>query len=77
MIIVDSGDYSYGVFLYHYPIEQTVQYFLGGDASWLKIVAISFPITILFALFSWWCIEKPFLKVRRFVLRGPVQVAHQ
>ncbi len=77
MLIVDSGDYSYGVFLYHYPIEQTVQYFLGGDASWLMIVTISLPITILFALFSWWCIEKPFLKVRSFVLRGPGRVMQQ
>lgn len=66
-MIVTSGDYSYGLYLYSGPIQQTVALHLGAGATMLRNFAISLPIGILFALFSWWCVEKPFMKVRRLV----------
>lgn len=65
--VINSGDYSYGVYLYSNPIEQTVEFLLPGT-TWVGNVAIALPITILFALFSWWCVELPFQKVKRLVL---------
>jgi peptidoglycan/LPS O-acetylase OafA/YrhL len=66
-IIIDSGDYSYGIYLYSSPIEQTVQFVI-PHATWLGNLTISLPVTIAFALFSWWYVEKPFQKIKRLVL---------
>ena len=68
-IIIDSGDYSYGVYLYAAPIQQTVAWGFGPANNWAVNVAVALPATVLFALFSWHAVEKPFLKVKRFVLR--------
>ncbi len=70
-VVIDSGDYSYGLYLYAGPIQQTVAFYLGAGATMLQNFAISLPIGIVFALFSWWCVEKPFMKVRRFLLARP------
>ena len=67
-ILVTSGDYSYGVYLYAAPIQQTVAWGLGFTNGWLLNVSIALPVTVVFALFSWHFVEKPFLKVRRYVL---------
>jgi peptidoglycan/LPS O-acetylase OafA/YrhL len=67
--IIDTGDYSYGVYLYAAPIQQTVAWAMGGANNWLWTVAIAFPAIMLFAFFSWHVVEKPFLKLKRFVLR--------
>jgi peptidoglycan/LPS O-acetylase OafA/YrhL len=68
-ILINSGDYSYGLYLYAAPIQQTVAWSLGQANSWKLNVAIALPTTVLFALFSWHAVEKPFLKVKRYVLR--------
>lgn len=66
--IVNSGDYSYGVYLYAAPIQQTVVW-LFGPTYWLVNFAIALPVTVLFALFSWHKVEKPFLRVKRYITR--------
>lgn len=70
-VIIDSGDYSYGTYLYAGPIQQTVAHVLGASGTWALNVAISLPATVIFALFSWWVVEKPFLKVRRYLGANP------
>ncbi len=67
--IVNSGDYSYGLYLYAAPVQQTVAWALGSSNNWAINVALALPITVGFALFSWHFVEKPFLKVKRYVLR--------
>lgn len=68
-IVVSSGDYSYGVYLYASPFQQTVAFLLGPSNSWGANVALALPLTVACALFSWHVVEKPFLRVKRFVLR--------
>jgi peptidoglycan/LPS O-acetylase OafA/YrhL len=70
-VIVNSGDYSYGIYLYSCPIQQTVALMLGAQLTFLSNVIVSLPIAVVFALFSWWCIEKPFLKIRSLVAAKP------
>jgi peptidoglycan/LPS O-acetylase OafA/YrhL len=70
-VVIDSGDYSYGVYLYSFPVQQAVVHLFGSPGGWIGNVAISLPLTVLFALFSWWCVEKPFQKVRRFIGAKP------
>ncbi len=68
--VFDRGDYSYGVYLYHFPILQALQHMF-GFANWLFLLAAAFvPVTVM-AMFSWHNIEKPILKMRkRFSLVG-------
>ena len=52
-----TGDYSYGVYLYGYPIQQTVSYALPDLRQWYWNLAIALPLTIE-ATASWHMIEK-------------------
>ena len=69
-VVVTSGDYSYGLYLYALPIQQTVAWTLGPANNWLTNVAIALPTTIAFALLSWHFVEKPFLKVKKYIVPG-------
>ena len=68
--VFDRGDYSYGVYLYHFPLLQALQH-LVGFTPWYALFAAAFvPVTAM-AIFSWHLIEKPILKQRkRFSLVG-------
>ena len=60
-----SGDYSYGIYLYAFPIQQSVHYFLPSMREWYLNIALSVPITVLIAWASWILVEKPALRLRR------------
>ncbi|MET0251670.1 MAG: acyltransferase [Novosphingobium sp.] len=73
-----KSDYSYGIYLYGFPIMQTYVWLLmpvfTGIALPLRL-AILFPLTIVttlaFAAVSWRWIEKPALGLRRKLFRAP------
>lgn len=58
------GDYSYGVYLYHFPILQGLQQIFGFHQWWLLLAAGVVPVTAM-AMLSWHRVEKPILKLRR------------
>jgi peptidoglycan/LPS O-acetylase OafA/YrhL len=65
-----KGDYSYALFLYGYPIQQAVVATLGDPGlHWGINLALAYPITFAVAIFSWWCVERPFLKLKPLVHR--------
>ncbi len=64
-----SGDYSYGIYLYGYPIQQTY-FWLFPKSHWLFNFALAFFTAWVFAAFSWWFIEKPCLRLRRKLFSG-------
>ncbi len=74
-----KADYSYGSYLYGYPIAQSVVYVLMGigittmpKALALPLVfGITFALTILFASVSWRFIEKPCLNLKKYFLKKP------
>jgi len=53
-------DWSYGIYIWHYPIMQTVLFF-HPSASPLLVGAIAVPVTALIAAMSWFWVEKPSL----------------
>ena len=57
------GDYSYGMYVYAYPVQQTVVWAGVGGAVAANIV-VSLPIALFFAVASWHLIEKPALAER-------------
>jgi len=63
----NTGDYSYGIYLFNFPIQQTVVYFFPNVKDWWLLLLISLPLTILFAACSWRWIEKPALRLKRHV----------
>ena len=54
-----SGDYSYGLFLYGYPIQQAVASFGPAFHHWWINLAIALPLAAIVAIASWWLIESP------------------
>lgn len=64
------GDYSYGVYLYHFPILQTIinlwpRLFINTSYGPLLLIGLGLPAAMLFAMFSWHTIEKPILALRK------------
>ncbi|MCP1842625.1 peptidoglycan/LPS O-acetylase OafA/YrhL [Bradyrhizobium sp. USDA 4524] len=61
--LISRGDYSYGIYLYGFPVQQVVRVWL-PHAPVIVQFAIALLLITLFAAFSWHWIEKPILKLR-------------
>jgi peptidoglycan/LPS O-acetylase OafA/YrhL len=59
------GDYSYGIYLYAAPIQQSLVYLLPDTRVFFLNVVLAAPIVLVFAAFSWHCIERPALGLRK------------
>jgi peptidoglycan/LPS O-acetylase OafA/YrhL len=57
----DWGDCSYGVYIYAFPVQQTLAFLLPG-MSLLTMLALSGSATISIAALSWHTIEKRALR---------------
>lgn len=70
------GDYSYGTYIYAFPIQQTVLAVMGGHDPY-ALFALSLPITLVVAHVSWNLVERPALslKSRSRRVSGPEQLA--
>lgn len=51
------GDYSYGVYIYAFPVQQWSAYLIKGIGPW-EMTAISIPIVLVLAMLSWNLVEK-------------------
>jgi peptidoglycan/LPS O-acetylase OafA/YrhL len=64
----ETGDYSYGLYLYHVPfIQSLIHYFpeaWTGERWWTLFFA-GFPLALAAAVISWHLLEYPVLKLRR------------
>ncbi|MGG1637083.1 acyltransferase family protein [Paenibacillus sp. NRS-1760] len=69
-LITKYGDFSYGIYLYAFPIQQAITHWYGGKTSLLANFLIATPLTILFAIASWFIIEKNFLKLKKLKIVG-------
>lgn len=61
------GDFSYGVYLFAYPIQQTLICYIQPQLTPLRLFFLAFPLTLLLAAISWHCVEKPALRLRKSV----------
>ena len=58
-------DYSYGLYLYHWPIEQLIIHYYGIQTiPVLVFFALSYGLTLLAAILSWHLIEAPALRFK-------------
>ncbi len=58
------GDYSYGLYLWGFPVEQAVVHWFGVPMRPTLIFALSLPLTLALAMLSWHWIEKPALRLK-------------
>jgi peptidoglycan/LPS O-acetylase OafA/YrhL len=65
---IPFGDLSYGVYLFHFPVEQTVMDVVPGVRSWWLLTLIALPLTTACAWLSWTLIEKPTLVRKKAIL---------
>ena len=55
------GDYSYGIYIYAWPIQQIIATWIPGIDP-IPMTLITFPVTLCLAVMSWHFIERPCLK---------------
>jgi peptidoglycan/LPS O-acetylase OafA/YrhL len=67
------GDYSYGVYIYAFPVQQTIASVVGPSSGWVMF-ALAAPVTLGLAALSWRLIERPALTFKQS-LAAPVAAA--
>ena len=69
-------DYSYGIYIYAFPVQQLVAMYTtrAAIAGWWVPCLLALPPTFLLAAFSWHCVENPALRLKR-LLRRPRAMA--
>lgn len=62
-----GGDYSYGVYLYGYPIQQVFASLGPWSRHWWLNILVCLPSAFAVAYVSWNVVEKPTLALRRYL----------
>ncbi len=58
------GDFSYGLYVFAFPIQQALVARLGTEVSTVRLFVYSFGLTLAAAVLSWHFVEKPFLRLK-------------
>ena len=72
-----KNDYSYGVYIYAFPLTQLLGSMNAGRLGFWPFFTLTASITLAFAVASWWLIEKHALRLKKvrfdlpIHLRGP------
>ena len=65
------GDFSYGLYLYAFPIQQLLVLYYGRHLTILTLFGAAFFLTLCVAVLSWYMVERPCLRLKRRALRPP------
>ena len=63
-----SGDYSYGLYLFAFPIQQAYTHLFPDARHWWLNAGFTIVAGLSYAAFSWWCVEKPLLSRKRHIV---------
>jgi peptidoglycan/LPS O-acetylase OafA/YrhL len=61
--LLERGDYSYGIYLYGYPLQQLVHLAGLDRSSWILNVMLALPLAFATAVLSWHLIEHPLARL--------------
>jgi peptidoglycan/LPS O-acetylase OafA/YrhL len=67
---IPFGDLSYGIYLLHFPIEQTIMHLVPGAGNWWRLTLMTAPPTFICAWLSWNWVEQPILSRKTRILVG-------
>ncbi|CAN7465086.1 acyltransferase [Caballeronia sp. LjRoot34] len=62
------GDYSYGLYLFAFPIQQTYALLFPQHRVWWLSIGFSLSLGLAYAAFSWHLIEKPILRRKNEII---------
>ena len=60
-----NGDFSYGIYLYGWPLQLLAMYWLHNRLSPLSLSFVALILAVGVAFLSWHLVEKPFLKLKK------------
>lgn len=66
---IRTHDYSYGLYIYAFPVQQTIVALNPGIAP-LYLFMFAMPVALAFAITSWHYVEKPSLALKKY-FSGP------
>jgi len=67
--LTSRGDFSYGLYLWAWPVGQVVTLLWGASITPFAVIALSLPVTYALAVVSWVLIEKPSLALKKRLAR--------
>ena len=70
--MISRGDYSYGMYLYSFVVQQSLSIIFPQTRHWWIIFPMSLAITIAISMASWHYIEKPALGLKRLIFRRKI-----
>lgn len=59
------GDFSYGIYLYSFPVLQVIVFWYGTRMNPLVLFAVGWPVSIGVAVMSWHLVERRWLRPNR------------
>ncbi len=62
--VTATGDCSYGLYLYAFPIQQAMVALWPAPPSWWLNILVAAPVTLLLAVLSWHFVERPLLALK-------------
>lgn len=62
-------DVSYGVYLYGWPVQKLILWYFPATTPWLLFIVAAL-VSLLVGAGSWYMVEKPFMRLKSFRLRG-------
>jgi peptidoglycan/LPS O-acetylase OafA/YrhL len=70
------GDYSYGMYLWGYPVQQMIVQPIDAPQP-LSVFFLSAPMALLIALLSWYLVEKPALRLKKWRWKTSATIARE
>ena len=65
------GDFSYGLYLYAFPIQQLLVLYFARRLTILTLFCAAFCLALCLAVLSWYAVERPCLRLKRRSSRSP------
>jgi peptidoglycan/LPS O-acetylase OafA/YrhL len=63
--VTRRGDFSYGIYVYAFPLQQLVVLWFGRAVTPLIIIAVSLPASVFFGVLSWRVVERRALALKK------------
>jgi peptidoglycan/LPS O-acetylase OafA/YrhL len=67
-----AGDFSYGLYIFSFPLQQLMMQWWTQDLSLSGFIAISLMTSGIFAALSWYLVEAPAMRLKRYLPKSHV-----